>query len=81
MMHNPNKQICKLNSMQCITFRPTLNYYLFALQVVKGLTSFTYILELKNSDYLQQTSYIVNSGSISLLCSIIHKSHKQVVVV
>lgn len=81
MTHNPNKQICELNSTQCITFRPILNDYLFALQVVKGLTSFMYVLELKNSDYLQQTSYIVNGSSISLLRSIIYKSHKQVAVV
>lgn len=40
-----------------------------------------YILEPKGSDYPQPTSSIVNGGSVSLLGSIINKSHVQVVVV
>lgn len=36
---------------------------------------------IKNLDYLQHTSSIVNSGSTSLLDSIIIKGHVQVIVV
>lgn len=47
----------------------------------KSLRGLIYVLESKSLDFLQPTSFKVNGDGISLLSSIIIKSHMQVLVV
>lgn len=58
----------------------SITIYLY-YDLTKSLKSLIYVLEPKNLNYPEPTSFIVNDGTASLLGNIINKDHMRIIKV